>query len=171
MHSQLCGLINTLQIDDKTSRGTTTDSHLTILIILLHLLISFWMCSLKFSYINNKSKMFLKRDCFNIKSITGIFFENLSFYVFVNRTLREKWPYSELFWSAFCRIWTECGPEWLQVRSLFTQWKTSLKRVYHWYAKLLLVWKSFSEQTKRWKSSETPEWSNWNLTKPIKAKP
>ena len=124
MHSQLCGLINTLQIDDKTSRGTTTDSHLTILIILLHLLISFWMCSLKFSYINNKSKMFLKRDCFNIKSITGIFFENLSFYVFVNRTLGEKWPYSELFWSAFCRIWTECGPEWLQVRSLFTQWKT-----------------------------------------------
>ena len=22
-------------------------------------------------------------------------------------TLREKWPYSELFWSAFSRIWTE----------------------------------------------------------------
>ena len=25
--------------------------------------------------------------------------------------LREKCPYSELFWSVFSRIWTECGPE------------------------------------------------------------
>lgn len=58
MLSQLCGLINTLQIDDKTSRGTTTDSHLTVLIILLHLLISFWMCSLKFSYIITSPKCF-----------------------------------------------------------------------------------------------------------------
>ena len=24
-------------------------------------------------------------------------------------TLRKKWSYSELFWSAFSRIWTEYG--------------------------------------------------------------
>ena len=36
-------------------------------------------------------------------------------------------PYSELFWSAFFRIWTECGeirsisPVFLRIRALFTQ--------------------------------------------------
>ena len=36
-------------------------------------------------------------------------------------TLREKYPYSEFFWSVFSRIRTECGPEKLQIRTLFTQ--------------------------------------------------
>ena len=30
-------------------------------------------------------------------------------------SLREKCPYSELFWSVFSRIRTECGPEQLQI--------------------------------------------------------
>ena len=36
-------------------------------------------------------------------------------------TLHKKCPYSELFWSVFSHIWTEYGPEKLQIRTLFTQ--------------------------------------------------
>ena len=36
--------------------------------------------------------------------------------------LHEKCSYSELFWSVFSRIWTEYGPENLQIQKLFTQW-------------------------------------------------
>ena len=36
--------------------------------------------------------------------------------------LREKCPYLETLWSAFSRIWTEYGPEKLQIRTLFTQY-------------------------------------------------
>ena len=35
--------------------------------------------------------------------------------------LREKCPYSELFWSLFFRIRTEYGPEQLRIRTLFIQ--------------------------------------------------
>ena len=61
--------------------------------------------------------------------------------VFCQRTLREKCPYSEFFWSVISRIWTEygemlcispysrnvgkCGPEKLRIRTLFTQWNSS----------------------------------------------
>ena len=36
-------------------------------------------------------------------------------------TLLKKCQYSELFWSAFSRIQTEYGPEYLRIRTLFTQ--------------------------------------------------
>ena len=39
-------------------------------------------------------------------------------------TLREKWPYSDLFWSeisVFSPNAGKCGPEKLQMRTLFTQ--------------------------------------------------
>ena len=56
------------------------------------------------------------------------------------RAPREKCPCLELFWSAFSRIrtdysvrihsdwvfspnWGKCGPEWLQIRAVFTQWR------------------------------------------------
>ena len=39
------------------------------------------------------------------------FKESESDSLFQNKTLREKCPYSELFWSLFSRIWTEYGPE------------------------------------------------------------
>ena len=44
--------------------------------------------------------------------------ENVYIYIYIYiyifnilyiHTLREKCPYSALFWSAFSRIWTECG--------------------------------------------------------------
>ena len=38
--------------------------------------------------------------------------------------LREKCPYSKLFWSVFSRIRIEYGPEYLRMRTLFTQWQT-----------------------------------------------
>ena len=31
------------------------------------------------------------------------------FMILLSLTLRKKYPYSELFWSVFCRIWTEYG--------------------------------------------------------------
>ena len=34
------------------------------------------------------------------------------------KSLREKCLYSELFWSVFCRIPTEYGPEKLKIRTL-----------------------------------------------------
>ena len=39
----------------------------------------------------------------------------------LNFTLCEKCLYSEFFWSAFSRIWTEYRPENLRIRALFTQ--------------------------------------------------
>ena len=32
--------------------------------------------------------------------------------------MREKCPYSEVFWSIFSRKWTEYGPEKLRIRTL-----------------------------------------------------
>ena len=75
---------------------------------------------------------------------------NLSYFTIVqiaitkyelnSQKLDKKCPYSELFWSLFSRIRTElrrdtpylsvfspnagkCGPEWLRIRTPFTQWK------------------------------------------------
>ena len=79
------------------------------------------------------------------------------FRVVKKRALREKYPYRELFWSAFSRIRTEygeilsvfnpnaekCRPGELRIRTLFTQWwgLENWKRIYlkvwlmprHWY--------------------------------------
>ena len=36
--------------------------------------------------------------------------------------VREKCPYSEFFWPVFIPNTGKCGPEKLQIRTLFTQW-------------------------------------------------
>ena len=46
---------------------------------------------------------YARRGCGN--SVLGLRFYEIK----SNITLRKKCPYSELFWSAFSRIWTEYG--------------------------------------------------------------
>ena len=41
-----------------------------------------------------------------------IFLKDIGYLGRIELTLREKFPYSELFWSAFSRIWTEYGEIW-----------------------------------------------------------
>ena len=48
---------------------------------------------------------------------------------FYEQELCEKCPYSELFWSAFSRIWTEnYVPEKLRIRTLFCGVKSCKKK-------------------------------------------
>ena len=62
------------------------------------------------------------------------------------RTLCKKCPYSELFWSALfwlfkvsLRIQFECGPEYLQILTLFTQWGFFYS---HFYTQFAIVLKN-----------------------------
>ena len=57
-----------------------------------------------------KLKILVKRE--RINSVLPYFKETKNFFqcLRVNRSLRKKCPYSELFWSVFPRIRTEYGP-------------------------------------------------------------
>ena len=63
----------------------------------------------------------LPHQCLNI--FTNIYDMDIAVFglLWMWLPLREKCSYSELFWSSFSRIWTECGPESLRIRTLFVQ--------------------------------------------------
>ena len=69
---------------------------------------------------------------------------------FLNKALRKKSPYSELFWSVFFHIGTEYvfSPnagiyrlEKIRIRTLFTQWSLHLK---NYSNRIFLCWKTKS---------------------------
>ena len=73
--------------------------------------------------------------------------------------LRKKCPYSELFWSAFFRIWAEygeefspnaekCRPEQLGIGTIFKQCSASFQKIQICYILLLI------ETVSRWCSTK-----------------
>ena len=54
---------------------------------------------------------------------------------FKNPTLRKKYPYLELFWSAFSRIfphtgkWEKCGPEIGYLTNILQRWSAYIIRI------------------------------------------
>ena len=68
----------------------------------------------------------------------------------VNLSLREKCPYSGLFWSAFSRIRTECGrmrTRITRIRTLFTQCMVIISNSFKFF---------FTKVTKCWRKGKRP---------------
>ena len=83
----------------------------------------------------------MKQEKKSVNQLTTLYFRHeysygmhtsQTYIYFLNhgRSLHEKRPYSEFFWSVFSRIQTEYGPEKLKIRLHIKRW---FNYIYFWH--------------------------------------